>query len=66
MKQYKLDFEKFVEDIEKRNKQREDKYKKLQEQEEENFARKLALLYRELPQNSVYYGRHRDDKKRYR
>ena len=63
MKQYKLDFEKFIEDIEKRNKQREERYRKLQEQEEDNFARKIALLYRELPQNSVYYGRNRNENK---
>ena len=57
MKQYKLDFEKFMEDIEKREKYRLEELKRLQSHEEENFARKLAELYRELPQNSIVYGR---------
>ena len=57
MKQYKLDFEKFIRDIEDRDETRRKEYQRLQEQEELNFARKLALLYRELPQNSSFYGR---------
>jgi|TARA_B100000242_G_C43027004_1_gene478229 hypothetical protein len=57
MKQYKLDFEKFIEDIEKREQYRLEEIKRLQTQEEENFARKLAKLYRELPQNSIVYGK---------
>lgn len=55
MKQYKLNFEKFMKDIEKREKDRLQEIEKLQEQEELNYARKLAELYRELPQNSTRY-----------
>ena len=55
MKQYKLNFEKFVKDIEERERERLEEVKKLQEQEEFNYARKLAKLYRELPQNSTRY-----------
>jgi len=57
MKQYKLDFEKFIRDIEDRDEKRRKEHQRLQEQEELNFARKLARLYRELPQNSSFYGR---------
>tara|TARA_B100000282_G_C31728487_1_gene489709 strand:+ start:1097 stop:1282 length:186 start_codon:yes stop_codon:yes gene_type:complete len=57
MKQYKLNFEKFVKDIEEREKERLQEIEKLQEQEELNYARKLAELYRELPQNSTRYTR---------
>ena len=57
MKQYKLDFEKFMKDIEKRDQNRLKELERLQEQEELNFARKLAELYRELPQNSIVYGK---------
>ena len=57
MKQYKLNFEKFVKDIEEREKERLQEIEKLQEQEEFNYARKLAELYRELPQNSTRYTR---------
>ena len=46
-----------MEDIEKREKYRLEEIKRLQSQEEENFARKLAELYRELPQNSIVYGK---------
>jgi len=55
MKQYKLNFEKFVKDIEEKEKSRREEIEKLQEQEEINYARKLAELYRELPQNSTRY-----------
>jgi len=55
MKQYKLNFEKFVKDIEEKEKSRREEIEKLQEQEELNYARKLAKLYRELPQNSTRY-----------
>lgn len=55
MKQYKLNFEKFMKDIEKREKDHLQEIEKLQEQEELNYARKLAELYRELPQNSTRY-----------
>jgi len=55
MKQYKLNFEKFVKDIEEKEKSRREEIEKLQEQEELNYARKLAELYRELPQNSTRY-----------
>ena len=57
MKQYKLNFEKFMKDIEEREKARLQEIEKLQEQEELNYARKLADLYRELPQNSTRYGK---------
>ena len=57
MKQYRLDFEKFVKDIEERDQYRREEHQKLQEQEEQNFARKLALLYRELPQNLIRPGK---------
>ena len=57
MKQYKLDFEKFMKDIEERDQNRRKELEKLREQEEMNFARKLAELYRELPQNSIVYGK---------
>ena len=55
MKQYKLNFEKFVKDIEEKEKSRREEIEKLQEQEELNYARKLAELYRELPQDSTRY-----------
>ena len=55
MKQYKLNFEKFMKDIEEREKLRREEAERLNEQEELNFARKLAELYRELPQNSTRY-----------
>lgn len=57
MKQYKLNFEKFMKDIEEREQVRLEEMKKIQEQEEQNFSRKLAELYRELPQNSTRYTR---------
>ena len=57
MKQYKLNFEKFMKDIEEREKSHLQEIEKLQEQEELNYARKLAELYRELPQNSTRYGK---------
>ena len=59
MKQYKLNFEKFMKDIEEREQVRLEEIKKLQEQEEQNYSRKLAELYRELPQNSTKYPRDR-------
>lgn len=57
MKQYKLNFEKFMKDIEEREKTRRQEIERLQEQEELNYARKLAELYRELPQNSTKYAK---------
>lgn len=57
MKKYKLDFEKFMKDIEEREQYRREEIEKLHEQEEQNFARKLAELYRERPQNSIVYGK---------
>jgi hypothetical protein len=59
MKQYKVNFEKFMQDIEKREKARREEIEKLQEHEELNYARKLADLYRELPQNSIRYEKDR-------
>ncbi len=61
MKQYKLDFEKFMKDIEERDRARRENLEKLHEQEEQNFARRLAELYRELPQNSIVYGKKQDE-----
>ena len=55
MKQYKLNFEKFMKDIEEREKERLQEIERIQEQEELNYARKIAELYRELPQNSTRY-----------
>lgn len=61
MKQYKLNFEKFVKDIEKREKDRLEELDRIQEAEELNYSRKLAKLYRELPQNSIKYSRARNE-----
>ena len=55
MKQYKLDFEKFMKDIETRDNKRKKEYEELQQQEEKNYARKLADRYAEKPQNSIVY-----------
>ena len=55
MKQYKINFEKFMKDIEERERFRIQEIERLNEQEELNYARKLAELYRELPQNSIRY-----------
>lgn len=55
MKQYRLNFEKFVKDIEEREKERLQEIERLREQEELNYSRKLAELYREVPQNSIRY-----------
>lgn len=57
MKQYRLNFEKFMKDIEKREKARLDEIERIQEQEELNYARKIAELYREKPQNSIKYSK---------
>ena len=46
-----------MKDIEERDQNRRKELEKLREQEELNFARKLAELYRELPQNSIVYGK---------
>ena len=46
-----------MKDIEEREKSHLQEIEKLQEQEELNYARKLAELYRELPQNSTRYGK---------
>ena len=59
MKQYKLNFEKFMKDIEERERSRREEIERLNEQEELNYARKLAELYRELPQNSKRYTKER-------
>ena len=62
MKQYKLDFEKFMKDIEERDRLRTEELERLQEQEENNYARKLARLYREIPQNLITHGKKNVDK----
>ncbi len=60
MKQYKLDFEKFVRDLEKRTQEKREENEKLQEQEEQNYSRKIIKLYREKPQNSIRYGKNKN------
>jgi len=63
MKQYKLDFEKFMRDIEERDRLRKEELERLQEQEENNYSRKLAKLYRELPQNLITRGNRKNGNK---
>ncbi len=50
-----FEFEKFIKDLEQRNKKHIDRQKSLQEQDVYNKSRELDKLYKERPQNVIIY-----------
>ena len=50
-----FEFEKFIKDLEKRNRVRSDRQKNLQEQDDLNHTRELDRLYKENPHNVIVY-----------
>jgi len=61
MKQYKFEFDKFVKDLEDRNKKHQQIIEESLIEEENNYARKRVERYRELPQNQIVYDKDRSD-----
>ncbi len=60
MKQYKFEFDKFLKDLEERDK----KHRQIIENslgEEDNYARQRVERYREKPQNQIVYNQERSD-----
>ncbi len=60
MKQYKFEFDKFLKDLEERDK----KHRQIIEnslEEDDNYARKRVERYREKPQNQIVYNQERRD-----
>ena len=56
-----FDFEKFIKDIEKRNRAHHEKSTSINEQEEISPQRKYNQLYRERWQNRIVWGNHGHD-----
>lgn len=61
MKKYKFEFDKFVKDLEKR--QRVAEAEKENIQEDETYARQYENKYREHPHNQIKYDRKTTDDK---
>ena len=55
MKQYMFEFEKFMKDLDRRNRVHIERQKALQEQDDFNGSRELDKLYKEKPQNVIVY-----------
>ena len=63
MKQHKFEFDKFVRDLEERNKKHQQQIEESLINEEQNLARRHVEKYSELPQNQIVYNQERSDAK---
>jgi hypothetical protein len=64
MKQYKFEFDKFLKDLEERDKKHRQIIENSTEEEESvNYARQRVERYREKPQNQIVYNQERSDAK---
>ena len=50
-----FEFEKFMKDLDRRNREHVERQKALQEQDDYNGSRELDRLYKEKPQNVIVY-----------
>ena len=63
MKQYKFEFDKFMQDLESRNQNRVENLEELMRQEEAWNISELARRYREHPHNQIRYDQDRENVK---
>jgi len=61
MKQYKFEFDKFVQDLERRDQQRVKNLEELMRQEEEWDIRELVRRHKEHPHNQIRYDQGKDN-----
>jgi hypothetical protein len=61
MKHYKFEFDKFVQDLERRNQHRVENLEEHLKQEEAWNIRELVRRYREHPHNQITYGQGEGD-----
>jgi hypothetical protein len=64
MKQYKFEFDKFLKDLEERDKKhRQIIENSVEEKEDINYARQRVVRYREKAQNQIVYNQERSNVK---